>query len=162
MYDSQGNYALGISLISEFVSIRKIREGIIGEFIKCEYNTETMEGMAEYCGTMALKQLNINKYNSRMEHYLKVIKKYDDVFFDTRRISYYVGAVLIVALKDTVISFYHNAGKTQKTIFDIISEKMQLNYKIEIGSICPVEHEVDKYIKGKRAKFQEFFALKTY
>lgn len=148
-----------LSLLSEFASIRKKREAIIGEFIQCEYETETVEGIAEYCGTRALKQLNINKYNKRIENYIKILKKCDSVFFDPRRISYYVGALLMVMLNDVGISLYHNIGTAEKTVFEMVSQKMKLIDEFELDSARNIRDEVDKYIIGKKTKFQEFFTL---
>lgn len=146
-------------LISQFASIRKKREKIIGKFIQCECRTETAEGMAEYCGTMALKQLNSGKYNNRIKDYLGQIKKCDAVFFDSRRISYYVGALLLVMLNDVGISFYHNIGTAEKTVFEMVSEKIKLNNDAEFDSVYPVKNAMDECIKCKKAKFKKFFAL---
>ena len=108
-------------LLEKFYSIRIRREGLIGEMSKCEYLSETSEGIAEYVGTMALKQLSKEKYIERMKLYTDNLRKFSLLQLNIRRISYFSGPVFLVVAHDLGISFEHPLSNQDKTVFEIIA-----------------------------------------
>jgi hypothetical protein len=81
----------------KFVGIRKQRMSRIGEIINQEFLAETAEGLAEYNGTMALKQLAEDKYKTRIGEYSAKLSSLTTDQFDIRRISYYVGVLFFLS-----------------------------------------------------------------
>lgn len=144
-------------LLTQFVSIRSRREAIIGDIIRCEYLSETAEGMAEYVGIMALKQISTEKYNARMEEYISYLSTESELFFDTRRISYFSGAVLLVIVSEVGISFYHQIGNCNSSVFEIVSANFDKTATVEIEDANLIEEMANKYFERKRAKFEDFF-----
>lgn len=115
--DEKGDY------LNEFIAIREYRKSIIGDIITQEYYTETIEGLAEYAGCMALKQISSKKYEKRMKDYIGKLVILDNNFFDHRRLLYYSGAVFCIILKEMNINIHHQIGSTATSFFEIISEK---------------------------------------
>jgi len=109
------------NLLQQFISARKYRESLIGDIILQEYFSETIEGMAEYAGCMALKQISRDKYDKRINSYIENLQKLDGRIFDTRRLSYYSGALLCISLNDAEIDFHHAINGTEAPLFTIIS-----------------------------------------
>jgi len=114
-------------LLAQFVLIRKCREKIIGDIINQEYLTETIEGVAEYAGCMALKQLSPGKFHIRMLEYTKKISALDESFFDIRRSLYYSGAIFLLLLAKQEMDFYHKLGDTDTAVFPLIAGKIALS-----------------------------------
>lgn len=144
-------------LISQFASIRNMREKNIVDIIRCEYLSETAEGMAEYVGIMALKQISINKYNTRMKKYIGYLSTPSELLFDTRRISYFSGAVFLVASIEAGIPFFHEIGNCDIPVFEIISSYLKIDGTIEIEDYKIIEEMAIQYIDRKRNKFDVFF-----
>jgi len=88
------------ALLSRFMSDRKYRMSLLGDIIKQEYLSGTIEGMAEYAGSMVLKQISTSKYTNRVEGYIKNLQSFDERFFDIRRMLYFTGATYCIALSD--------------------------------------------------------------
>ena len=143
-------------LISQFISARKYREGLIGDTIKQEYLSETIEGMAEYAGSMALRQISPPKYEKRVGEYVKNLRALDNSFFDIRKISYYSGALFCITLSEAGKDFYHIIGDTELPLFSIAAgttkpEKPPVEYDVNLLST-----EIGHFLNEKKRKFEEF------
>ena len=114
----------GRELLRRFAGLRLYRESIIGGFIDCECLAETAEGMAEYAGISALNQLSGKKFDERVEKYLSIIRSPGELLFDPRRISYYTGAMLVLAAKLAGISLAHGLGAERRSVFRILARAL--------------------------------------
>lgn len=146
-------------IIESFYSIRVKRKQIIGDMIKCEYLTETAEGMAEFAGIMALKQLSQEKYQDRIKLYSKYLQEFSPLQLDIRRISYYVGAIFLVISYDLDLKFEHSLSNQSKTVFEIIAENFNYteidNLQLEKDLMEKVINENIAYKKGLIDKFMQ-------
>ena len=145
-------------LLKQFMAARKYRENLIGEIIRQEFLSETIEGMAEYAGCMALKQISAKKYEARVEDYVKELESFDDDFFVIRRMLYYSGALLCIQLSEAGVEFYHEIGATEVTLFNIVSmdaagEKPALSVESD-----KIREYMEKNMQAKRSKFDEFLS----
>lgn len=120
----RGGRERGRDLLRRFAGLRLYRESIIGGFTDCECLTETVEGMAEYAGIMALNQLSGKKFDERVEKYLSIIESPGELLFDPRRISYYTGALLTLAAKLAGIDLSHGLGAEQRSVFWILADTL--------------------------------------
>jgi len=133
-----------ISHLDKFISLRKARSYMIGDFITQEYKAETLEGMAEYAGLSALEQINKEKFNKRLTSHISKLTEPGDLLFNPRLLAYYTGAVLCHALKILNIDFYHELSN-ERTLFEILTTTAE-------SSILGF----NEYINKKREKFDNF------
>ncbi|MCB9498507.1 MAG: hypothetical protein H6687_01285 [Bacillales bacterium] len=112
-------------LLTEFYEARKYRESIIKEAIKNETKTETVEGLAEYIGTISLKFLSTKKYEERIENYLSKLSD-TKLIFDIRRISYFVGVIYLILLSELNIDFVSYKLSEKETIYDLAKGNVAL------------------------------------
>ena len=117
------NSVLRQQYLCNFCERRKKREQRIGNIIKQEYLSETLEGMAEYAGLTALQMLDLQKYQSRVKRYTDYLESLDLRQLDWRRMSYYSGACVIILVKELGWSIAHTIGKEEKSVFEIICER---------------------------------------
>lgn len=80
------------SLVEAYCRSKKYRLERYPDLIGNELKVETIEGMAEYIGLKALKQLAPDKYKRKLDSYYKILadKTY---LFDVRRLGYFLGAL---------------------------------------------------------------------
>jgi len=143
--------------LENYIAMRKYRENLIGDIIKQEYYAETIEGMAEYVGSMALKQISYEKYSNRVRGFIENLKTLDNHFFDTRRLSYYAGAVFCILLSETGTSIQHKIGETEKPIFSLITESSRAKKPTININIDDLAEKIEKYTNDKKSKFDDFF-----
>ncbi len=142
-------------LISQFISARKYRGELIGDIILQEFKTETIEGMAEYAGSSALKQISEEKYNNRIHQYLEFLKVKDGLLFNTRQLLYYSGAVFCLLLSEAGVSFQHEIGNTDDSLFEWVAlgipgERPKIKTEPELLSNLQI------YTDDKQREFKEF------
>ena len=79
-----------------------------------EWKVEGLEGMAEYVGLKALKQINPGRFEDVVRDYLGKLREESNLLFDVRRISYYVGAIYFLCMEKLgrPISFEWNSEQT--------------------------------------------------
>lgn len=143
-------------LFRRFMALRKYREELIGEIIRCEYLTETCEGMAEYAGTMALKQISPQKYSERIKRYTDMMLAADDRIFHIRRISYYIGTLMCVAAGELGLPLAHDIGGEKKTVFELLSDGV-LPEQAEKTEYDPaIDSAYDNYFGEKQKQFDDF------
>jgi len=144
-------------LLAQFISIRRSRKNLIGDMIDCELLAETVEGMAEYAGIMALKQISLSKYKERIILYLNYLKELSNMLFDIRRISYFIGLIFYTTVTDIGLSLYHDIGNCKENAFDVISTYFDSKVEVNIPQNKEVEEKLKKYIFYKNREFDEFF-----
>lgn len=91
--------------INNLLAQRKQRSNAYEQLTLEEKKAEQLEGAAEFCGTMALKTLNPEKYQLRIQDYIKKISTPSTEFFDVRRMSYFTGTLLYVTLFDAGMKY---------------------------------------------------------
>ncbi len=148
------------TLLARFIAARKYRSHFIGAMITQEHYTETIEGMAEYAGSVALKQISAEKYHDRMGKYISTLEQINENFFHHRRMLYFSGTIFCILLGETGIDLYHQIGETETSLFDLFSGS------IREEEFSPDDHDhdilsslVDQHIKEKKAKFDDFLQL---
>lgn len=161
------------TLLNYFCGIRQKRESLIGTACECEYLTETAEGMAEYAGMLALKMLSQSKYTSKVITYVKLIRDFSAVQLNIRKISYYSGAILLLAVNDMNINIAHSISSENKTVFRIISQLFSpelpddLHYDDRIKTVMEetkdlYKKEVTQFLEEKREKQNGDFYICGY
>ena len=145
-------------LLKQFMAARKYRESIIGEIIKQEYLSETIEGLADYAGCMALKQISAKKYEERLEEYAKNLEIFDDRFFNIRQMLYYSGALLCIQLSEAGVEFYHEIGATEVPLFDIVAMDTAGEKPALLVESSKIREYMDKNMQAKRSKFEVFLS----
>ena len=133
-----------IIALKDFVSLRRVRTHLLDDVILQEFRAETVEGMAEYAGLLALEQINKDKFKVSVENNLAKILRPTDLIFSPRRLSYYTGAILCLALKFLKVDFQHELNENQ-TLFEIVSNIVGESYI-----------DVSGYINKKKKMFDEF------
>lgn len=108
--------------LRSFCELRNQRAQRIGTNIKQEYLVETVEGMAEYAGTSALRMLNPQKYQSRINRYAAYLEELHMRQLDLRYIGYYSGACFLLLVKEIGHSIVHQIGIEEKSVFEVIYE----------------------------------------
>jgi len=102
----------------EFAVLRRARRRLVGDAITYELNAETFEGMAEYAGLMALKQISHEKFVRQVVEHLEYIRNAENLF-NMRRLSYSVGCIMCLTLKSLGIGFHHQLAET-RPLFELI------------------------------------------
>lgn len=116
------------AILQSFIQLRKYRAEKETNIIKQEFLAETIEGMAEYAGCMALKQLSPDHYYQVIQNNINILAEPAPFCFDIRKMSYYTGSMLCLALSETDTSFYHEIGKESLSLFELISREVPLKY----------------------------------
>lgn len=116
------------AILQSFIQLRKYRTEEAPNIIKQEFLAETIEGMAEYAGCMALKQLSPDCYRQVIRNNIGILAEPAPFFFDIRKMSYYTGSMLCLALSETDTSFYHEIGKQRLSLFELISKEVPPKY----------------------------------
>ena len=105
--------------LDQFATLRRARRRIIGDsFFEQELRAETLEGMAEYAGVMALLQLNREKAIIQIDKHTNYLRNPQNLF-DIRRMCYFTGCILCLVLKSLNINFKHDLKET-RTVFELI------------------------------------------
>jgi hypothetical protein len=133
-----------ISSLGQFIDIRNARKRLIGNIICQEYLVETAEGMAEYAGLSSLRQINPEKYKIRLADHISKLQNQKDLLFEPRRMGYYSGAILCMALKLLDIDFYHELTE-KRTLFELIKNNSD-------GFVADYE----RHIENKKNTFNNF------
>jgi hypothetical protein len=145
---SNGSY----SDLGKLISLRRERKKTIGDIINQEYDAETIEGGAEYAGTMALQQLSKAKYEERLRKYCALIKEVSPLQIDIRRISYYLGALLLLVYEKNGIDFHHFGEKT----FYEIAESQTTPLPCVTADYDSIKKLVAEDLAKKKASIENF------
>ncbi len=149
-----------IEYFNQFIQIRKYRQQISGSEIIEEYKAETIEGMAEYAGTMALRQLSVDKYLERLSEVYKRLSEVSSAYFDTRKMAYDTGSLMCLILKDLEehgenTGFFHLLGVESRTVFQLCKLNNQKTLT-EYNSADYFNEIYSEYVEQKRNMVKEF------
>ena len=119
---------------------RELRRQRIGDLVHQEELVEQLEGMAEYAGCMALRQLDEDKFNKKIEEYVKILKEDSLQFFDIRRMGYYSGTLMRILEQEigstnSMQNWIEDYKKSKEDKFQAFFEKETV-YIAADGFIC--------------------------
>lgn len=112
-----------VSLFEHFIQLRRHRRSMAEEVVNYELAIETIEGMAEYAGLKALKQIAPEKYQKKLKQYAENLKNVSHLL-DARRLAYSSGVVLLLTAETVGFSVFHQLGTEKRNIFEIISDQV--------------------------------------
>lgn len=142
--------------LNQFVSARLFREDLIGDIINQEYYTETIEGMAEYAGLTALRQISPEKYESQIEKHLANLESADERFFNIRRMAYYSGSLFLVLSAELGRNIFHEIGKTDIPVFHLLKGSREKKCPPITLNGSQLTAEAAKHAAHKKSLFDEF------
>ncbi|MBP3487274.1 MAG: hypothetical protein J6K53_02655 [Roseburia sp.] len=134
-------------LLREFLTLRQARLQSFGSKICYEDGVETVEGMAEYVGTIALYMLSPQKYRARVAAYQSRLRQLSQDMFDVRNQSYYVGTLLLLAAKEAGVPMVHEVGAERRFIREILAERLSGQVDVMEEILSKRRHEREKVIR---------------
>lgn len=147
-------------LFRNFVSIRKERYEKYPSMVCQEWKAETLEGMAEYIGLKALKQINEGKYTAIVSDYIEKLREESNLLFDIRRISYYIGAVYFLCL-DRLGMPVRNNFDTELTAFEQ-NPVDSSGLEVKVSSYDFISGEFAKLTEEKERKIRDYIKCAKY
>lgn len=132
----------------------------MGDIINQEFLIETIEGMAEYAGCMALKQISTEKYNIRIYNYIDNLMAVDSRFFNHRRMLYFSGTIFCLLMESNKIDFWHQIGKNNTSLFGIVSDSVKAEAPSFDNENSELMYHLIEHKKNKKGAFDYF--LKTH
>lgn len=152
-YQNQDRQAL-----KRFYTIRNARYIKYGESIREEWKAETLEGMAEYIGLKALKQIQKEKYQTIIRQYMEWLQQDISLLFDARRISYYTGTLFYLTLDRLGIPIENKFS--EQTVYE-----QNLLYTDKIYDMEENPHiaaEYDNFVRHRNQILKEHLAGSAY
>ena len=143
--------------LSTLIKSRTKRKELIKDHIDYEYRIETVEGMAEYAGLLALKQLDSEKYTDKINNYFNNLADIEHILFDNRRLSYFSGSLFLLSLHNTDISVFHDISTEKRTVYELISESIPSGNLPETVNTDTIETSLKTFLKNRQKLFDEFF-----
>ena len=104
--------------LQQFVVLREARRRIIGDAMMQEQRAETVYGMAEYAGLLALNQISRTEFMEKVQGHLVRLRN-PHCLFDIASASLNAGCMICFALKSLDIDFSHNLNDS-RTIYEFI------------------------------------------
>jgi len=144
---------------NEFLTLRKYREKKFSKEFSYETKIEVIEGMAEYVELKALKCLNEKLFIEKISNTKKLICDFKNLI-PIRMISYKIGALLLLICDQNKISFYHEIGSTSKTIFEILSTKIDCQ-DLSIENNTKIELMINNYYERIKQDIELFIDSST-
>lgn len=141
---------------------RESRKANLCEFVEQEELIEKWEGQAECSGTLALKQLSVEKYEKRLEDYAKILRS-GEFLFDVRKSAYFSGTlmgILECEVGDETVEIAKRLTETQMQYqrqFDEFFSHNTVNTKAE-GYICGYD-PMNQIRLGDRILAKYFIAI---
>jgi hypothetical protein len=148
-----------IELLNDICGLRAKRAEIIGGMLDCELLAETAEGMAEYVGCLALKELSAEKFGRLASSHADILKTPNKTQFDIRRVSYFSGALLLLTAIDAGLSPNHSVGCEKRTVFEIIASQLKPSLPI-IAEDDRISELAEEVFKERGGAIEAFFADK--
>lgn len=131
-------------ILGDFRALREARREMLGPVLDQELLPETVEGMAEYMGLRALSCLSEEQYQRRLENMLRLLEEPGPLLLDVRRMSYYTGAVLLLASEAAGIPFEHQLTETYP-VYEIIRPQLPC---VEVPP-APVDKTIEALITSR-------------
>lgn len=150
--------------LEEIGRSREHRKSLIGEFIECEQGTETTEGIAEFVGMEALRQINTAKYRTKIQDYANHMKKLDKSQLQVRGMAYWSGVLLLTLAREARLSIEHELTET-RYLSEILAERQSSSsegrtierIREEAGKIQGIEKLLAEEKEEKKTKINCFF-----
>lgn len=118
-----------------FALARQTRQTLFPDAVKQELLAESIEGTAEFTGLEALRQLDVAKHRLRVQMFLSLLRQPKELLFDTRRLCYYSGAMLLLALRQLGFAPVNDILDT-RTIW----EQNLFNLACAAGNASEIDH----------------------
>jgi len=127
---SQMVFNFDIDLFNKFLSLRRYRKKKYPLAVNYESSIEVVEGTAQYIELLTLNQLDLCKYNERLNQSVKNILDKKKLF-PIRIISYDIGALTLKICIDNRINIDQAIKKNTKTYLErLIAETPIINHQL--------------------------------
>lgn len=131
--------------------MRRQREQLIGNHFYNELKVETIEGAAEFVAMQALHQLSSEQYEHRLEEYLSYVTQISADFFNVRRMAYYTGTLLLLALPNS----YDTDLTLADSLYKMLAREIEAKpYNYEENSV--VEKQMKSELHQKKEIISQF------
>ncbi len=150
-----------IETFKKFHALRSTRFHQYPDMVSQELRAETLEGLAEYVGLMALQRINADKFLSIVNSYVKKLKTADQLLFDIRRISYYCGAIYFLCLDRFGVAEKCTFGSKQ-TAYEQNAAHFSGNIPIEITPCPDISCHHSELLKTKKAVITDHISKSTF
>lgn len=158
-FDEEQTKEEKLKKFEKIVALRKFRREKYGDEISYEFQIETIEGSAEYCGSKALQRLSNNLYEKRVNDYKNNLLYNSELLFDVRRMAYYSGTLFLILLDDLKINVVKKITGQNKTIFEEVSKKVNLEMKNNAtNGEMEFESKYLNFVTKRKEKFKKYFA----
>ena len=138
-----------VEILQKFIWIREERKKVYPHIVLQEWKVETIEGMAEYIGLKALKQINTNKFLTKTNEYVERLRAQSKMLFDIRRISYFSGAIYFLCIEKFGLPVVNDFTK-EITAYEQCSAALQpITAEIFPYAFIPAEYNSQKNEKRK-------------
>jgi hypothetical protein len=134
-------------LFESFLAVRECRKKYIGDIFAQELYAEQIEGMAEYAASSALRQIAPQKFEKRMEKYLRELRETNGKLFDVRRISYITGTIYYLVWSDI--------GKA-KTPQETVRLPKEMQGRDMLQNISALQNTYRSYVETKKQRILAF------
>jgi len=136
--------------LQQFIVLREARRRIIGDIMMQEQRAETLEGMAEYAGLIALNQISREKFMEDFQKHISRLRNPQNML-KIRLVSYSVGCLICFALKSLGIDFYHNLSDS-RTIYEFIPHEPSEIETILAKSSQERQARFDNFLENNRER----------
>ena len=146
------------SNLEKIITLREKRLELYRDSTEYEFSIETVEGTAEYVGTKSLGKFDKEKYEKCISKYMEMIVD-NKIIFDTRRYSYFYGALLLILVDSLNIKVSQEIENNDKTIMEDLMGIIEKRRKIkDIPDDVALEENLHIYFNNIRIEFEKFYA----
>jgi len=114
---------------------------------------ETAEGMAEYAGCMALKQLSTDLFEHRIREYALKLVDYEYLSKNERTSAYLFGTLLLIATKAVGYGIFHQIGEETRSLGEGIREQILMDRQTQIANY---DQELGEREQWKKMQIEAF------
>jgi hypothetical protein len=136
----------------KFINIRKLRMNNFPDEVDYDTKIETIEGMAAFVEVKSLKQINNEKYEADLDNTIGYLRKIENIL-EIRKYSYHVGVLIQLVLDKLGLNISHEIKKEEKTIFQLLLDLVENNYKI-VEIVDNNLEFLSKFIKSRRDELE--------
>ena len=140
-------------LLERCVDIRRQHLDSNADLVEQLELLETAEGMAEYAGCMALKQLSEELFLRRIQDYSRIIVDTEYLFHHERTSAYLFGTMFILVAKEAGYDLKHQIGVETNSIG--ASVRIQMDQR-KLAEISKWEQTVQGKEDWKRSQFDNY------
>ena len=144
----QGNHALRQEvLLDRCMQIRLEHACMNPELVEQIEYLETAEGMAEYAGCMALKQLSPDLFEQRIKEYALKLVDHEYLSKNERTSAYLFGTLLLIVAKVAGFHIFHQIGEETRSIGEGIREQIRMDRQTQIANYDQQFEEKEQWKK---------------